>query len=39
MTSHYMRVVEGFFKLALPITNLIRKNTKFNWFEECEQNF
>ena len=34
MVGDYKRFIEGFFKLALPITKLIHKNTKFEWFEE-----
>ena len=39
MVGYYRRFVEGFSKLALPMTRLIRKNTKFDWSEECEQSF
>ncbi|KAL0544490.1 hypothetical protein IC582_019606 [Cucumis melo] len=31
LTGYYMQFVEGFFKLALPLTTLTRKETKFEW--------
>ena len=34
-----MRFVKGFFKIALPLTRLIRKNVKFNWTDRCEEHF
>ena len=30
LARYYRRIVEGFFKLALPLTHLTRKNTKFS---------
>ena len=35
----YRRFVEGFSKIVLPITRLIRKSTKFEWSDECEMSF
>lgn len=39
LASYYQRFVQGFSKLALPLTNLTKKNTKFVWIEGCEQSF
>ena len=38
-TGYYMRFIEGFSRLAAPLTRLTRKNEKFQWSEECEQSF
>ena len=39
MVGYYRRFVEGFSRLAMPITNLLQKSNKFEWTEECENNF
>nr|GEY75518.1 reverse transcriptase [Tanacetum cinerariifolium] len=39
LTGYYRRVVEGFSRLALPLTKLIRKCEKFVWNEEREKSF
>jgi len=39
MVGYYGRFVGGFFKRGLPITELVRKNNKFEWIEECENSF
>jgi len=39
MASYYRRFVEGFSKLALPLTRLLRKDNKSAWSEECEASF
>ena len=39
MAGYYRRFVEGFSKLALPITKLLRKTNKFEWTAECENAF
>jgi len=36
MEGYYRRLIESFSKLALPISKLTRKNTKFEWSEERE---
>ena len=36
MAGYYRRFIEGFSKLALPLTKLVRKNNKFVWTKECE---
>jgi len=39
MAGYYHRFVEGFSKLALPLTKLLRNGNKFAWSEECEACF
>ena len=36
MDGYYRRFVEGFSKLVLPLTKLLRKDNKFVWTKECE---
>ena len=35
IAGYYQRFVEGFSKLALPITKLLQKTNKFEWTTEC----
>lgn len=37
LASYYRRFVEGFSKIALPLTSLTRKDSKFLWTLECEK--
>ena len=39
MSGYYRRFIEGFSKIAGPVTKLLRKNTPFIWDEKCEQSF
>ncbi|GJY29496.1 retrotransposon protein, putative, ty3-gypsy subclass [Tanacetum coccineum] len=39
LAGYYRRFVEGFFRLALPLTKLMRKGEKFVWNEEREKSF
>ncbi|PON49476.1 hypothetical protein PanWU01x14_229920, partial [Parasponia andersonii] len=39
LASYYRHFVEGFSKLASPLTHLTRKNVKFHWNENCERSF
>jgi hypothetical protein len=39
LAGYYRRFVDGFSRLAAPLTRLTRKNEKFQWSEECEQSF
>jgi hypothetical protein len=39
LAGYYRRFVEGFSKLAAPLTKLIKKNEEFLWSEDCEQSF
>ena len=36
LAGYYRRFVEGFSKIASPLTSLMRKNTKFEWSNDCE---
>ena len=38
-TGYYMRFIEGFSKIAHPITYLQKKGVKFEWNSKCEDNF
>jgi hypothetical protein len=35
ITGYYRRFIEGFSKIAYPITSLQKKGTKFNWSQKC----
>ncbi|XP_066969202.1 uncharacterized protein [Macrobrachium rosenbergii] len=39
MPRHYRRFVKNFADIAQPLTNLLKKNTKFLWSTECEKAF
>ena len=39
LAGYYRRFVEGFSRIAAPLTQLTRKNAKFVWTEECEKSF
>ncbi|CAL1405927.1 unnamed protein product [Linum trigynum] len=39
MAGYYRRFVEGFSKIAAPLTKLLRKNTKYVWDESCQKSF
>jgi hypothetical protein len=39
MAGYYRRFIEGFSKIAGPMTKLLWKNTPFVWSEQCEQSF
>jgi hypothetical protein len=39
MVGYYRRFIEGFSKIAGPMTKLLRKNTPFEWYEKCEESF
>jgi len=39
MAGYYRRFIEGFSKLALPITELLWKSNKFEWTRDCEDSF
>jgi Retroviral aspartyl protease/RNase H-like domain found in reverse transcriptase/Reverse transcriptase (RNA-dependent DNA polymerase)/Integrase zinc binding domain/Retrotransposon gag protein/Zinc knuckle len=39
LAGYYRRFVEGFSRLAEPMTRLTRKNQKFEWTEKCEESF
>ena len=39
LAGYYRRFVEGFSKIATPLTVLTRKGQKFTWTEACENSF
>ena len=39
ITDYYRRFIEGFSRIANPITSLHKKGTKFDWNQKCEERF
>ena len=39
LAGYYRRFVEGFSKIAGPMTRLLHKGERFVWFEKCEKSF
>jgi len=39
IAGYYRRFVEDFSKIALPLTQLLRKDHKFEWTDNCETSF
>ncbi|KAL9252656.1 Retrovirus-related Pol polyprotein from transposon 297-like protein [Drosera capensis] len=39
LARYYRRFVEGFSKIAMPLSKLTRKSTTFDWTEKCEKAF
>jgi hypothetical protein len=39
LAGYYRKFVEGFSSIARPLTQLLRKDKKFEWTEKCEQSF
>ena len=39
LAGYYRRFIEGFSRLAAPLTRLTQKNVKFLWSDQCEQSF
>jgi hypothetical protein len=39
LAGYYRRFIEGFSKIARPMTELLKKEKKFNWTESCERSF
>ena len=39
LASYYRKFVEGFSKIATPLTKLTRKEEKFIWSEACQNSF
>ena len=39
LAGHYRRFIENFSKIAKPMTELLKKDTKFVWTDECEASF
>jgi hypothetical protein len=39
LAGYYQRFIENFSKIAKPMTELLKNNTKFEWSEACEKSF
>jgi len=39
LASYYRRFIEGFSRIAMPLTQLTKKGQKFEWTEKCENSF
>ena len=39
LAGYYQRFIENFSKIVKPMTELLKKDTKFIWTEECEAGF
>ena len=39
LAGYYQRFIENFSKIAKPMTELLKKYTKFKWTDECEASF
>ncbi|XP_073057367.1 uncharacterized protein [Primulina eburnea] len=38
-SGYYQKFVEGFSSIAVPLTRLTQKNSKFTWSEDCKRSF
>jgi hypothetical protein len=39
LAGYYRHFIENFSKIAKPMTNLLKKESKFKWTPECEEVF
>ena len=39
LAGYYRRFIEGFSKISKPMTELLKKDKKFEWTEDCEKSF
>jgi hypothetical protein len=39
LADYYRRFIEGFSKIARPMTKLLQKDQKFDWADACERSF
>jgi hypothetical protein len=39
LAGYYRRFIEGFSKIARPMTELLKKEKKFTWTKSCERSF
>ena len=39
LARYYRRFIENFFKIAKPMTELLKNDTKFKWIDDCKASF
>lgn len=39
LVGYYWQFVEGFSKIVLPLTHLVRKNVRSHWSNDCDKSF
>ena len=39
LVGYYKPFVKDFLKIASPLTNLLKKMTKFEWLDKCKESF
>ena len=39
LAGYYRRFIKNFSKIVKPMTELLKKDTKFKWTDECESSF
>ena len=39
LVGYYWRIIEGFSKIAKPMTSLMEKGREFKWDEKCQESF
>ena len=39
LAGYYRRFIEGFLKISKPMTNLLKKDKRFEWTPACEASF
>ena len=39
LAGYYRKFVEGFSKIAAPLTKLTKKDVKYDWVDSCQQSF
>jgi len=39
LAGYYRRFIQNFLKITTPLTNSIRKVTKYEWTDRCEEAF
>jgi hypothetical protein len=39
LVGYYRRFIEGFSKIAKPMTSLLEKGKEFKWTDECQKSF